>query len=63
MNNGDRFRTMTNDELSLLFCDTIATIGEKIDVYNYCKFCPATDYCKKGQNGFLYLLNKEAEDN
>ena len=62
MKNGDRLRHMTDEQLSSLFCDAVATIGEKLDVDNYCKFCPATDYCKKGQNGFLELLNKESED-
>lgn len=60
MTNRDRLNQMTNEELSELFCNTLEQAVEKADV-DVCDICPVKELCKKGYNGFLACLNKEAE--
>lgn len=62
MTNGDRIRNMTDEQLSALFCDAMETITDNADV-DCCLNCPVKALCRKGRNGFLEYLKREAEDN
>ena len=60
MTNRDRLNQMTNEELSELFCDKLEQIVAEADI-DVCDICPVRKLCKKGHNGFLAWLGKEAE--
>ena len=60
MKNIDRLRQMTDEELTDLFCDTLEGMAEETEK-DMCDICPVRHLCRKGHNGFLAWLNKEAE--
>lgn len=60
MTNRDKLNQMTNEELSELFCYTLEQAAEQENA-DVCDICPVRSLCKKGHNGFLAWLNKEAE--
>ena len=62
MNNRDKLNSMTNEELSELFCKTMEEIAEKTEDGDWCcDLCPVTNICKAKNNGFLAWLEKEEE--
>lgn len=60
MTNRDNLNSMTNEELAELFCNAIDEFAGRADVHT-CDYCPVRSLCKKGHNGFLAWLEKEAE--
>jgi hypothetical protein len=63
MKNRDKLIAMTDDELSDLLCKTMEDISELTNRdYWCCDICPVKELCKKGHNGFLAWLEKEAEE-
>lgn len=63
MTNRDKLNSMTNQELSELFCKTMEDIQEKTKEDDWCcDICPVTKICKAKHNGFLAWLEKEAEE-
>lgn len=62
MTNRDKINSMTNEELSELFCTTMEKIQDKTKDDDWCcDICPVSELCKKKRNGFLAWLEKEAE--
>ena len=63
MTNRDKLNSMTNEELSELFCKAMEDIAEKTEDGDWCcDLCPVTNICKAKYNGFLAWLEKEAEN-
>ena len=60
MNNRDKLKAMTNEELAQLLCDAIDVFAGRADVHT-CDHCPVQSLCRKGHNGFLAKLEGEVE--
>lgn len=68
MNNKEKINAMTIEELAGKLCDLVQEVmyrAEKADSSfdSDCKYCPAYQFCKKGETGFIAMLAQEAEDN
>lgn len=61
MTNRDKLKTMTTEELRELFCGMMEDIHEKADV-DSCNLCPVAKFCRRGHNGFIAWLDKEAKE-
>lgn len=61
MKNRDKLNSMTDKELADFFCEAMEIVADKADI-DLCDICPVNSICKKGHNGFLAWLEKEAED-
>ncbi len=61
MNNRDKLNAMTDEELAAFFCEAMEKIADKTKDECCCDICPVSNICKKGHNGFLAWLRKEAE--
>lgn len=58
MTNGDRIRTMTDEELSKFLCDfRTGSAGE-----HHCAGCKAEEYCRTGHNGMIDWLQQPAKE-
>ena len=63
MTNRDKLNSMTNEELSELFCRTMEKIQDKTKDDDWCcDICPFGNKCKAKDNGFLAWLEKEVEE-
>ena len=66
MNNREKLKAMTNEELTEFFCNGfIKALEEKCDEANIeipCKLCPYTELCSYGNPGFLVWLEQKAEE-
>jgi len=56
MTNGDRIRSMSDEELAELMCHNVSngTVN--------CAFCAAAEFCRMGHNGWLDWLKQEADE-
>lgn len=62
MTNRDKLMAMTDEELSEFLCGQMENIQDKTKEDDWCcDICPVGKLCKKGKNGFLAWLEKEAE--
>lgn len=62
MTNRDKLNSMTDEELSELFCKTMEDIADKTKEDDWCcDICPVGNICKSKNNGFLAWLRKEAK--
>lgn len=63
MNNKEKINAMTIEELGDKLCDLVQEVMYRADFEADCKYCPAHQYCSKGKNGFITMLEMEAEEN
>lgn len=54
MTNGEKLRSMSDEDLAWFLCGLIDA--------DFCGECPATDFCHSGHNGFETWLKKEADE-
>ena len=52
--------SMTNEELSTLFCEIVESAAYKVNANSVCDLCPVSQMCEKGKNGFRTLLESES---
>lgn len=56
--------SMTDKELSDLFCNLIESVADKVeqkaDINSMCDLCPVSKTCVRGKSGFATLLESEA---
>ena len=67
MNNKEKINAMSIEELGDKLCDLVQEVMWSIEKADSrfdsdCKYCPANQFCKKGENGFKVMLAQEAED-
>ena len=63
MNNREKLNAMTNEEIAAQLCNLVEFVASALDHDCACAYCPANKLCSRGNNGFLALLNQEAEVN
>lgn len=56
MTNGDRIRSMSDEELAEFMCHNVSngTVN--------CAFCAAAEFCRMGHNGWHDWMKQEADD-
>lgn len=60
--NREKLNAMSDQEFADMLCTMMEKIAKKTKDGDWCcDICPATDLCKKKQNGFRKWLEKEAE--
>ena len=57
MTNGDKIRSMSDEELANFLCDLFFSNAEQD-----CVECPARKTCHTGHTGFIDWLKKDARD-